>query len=899
MISGWKHSLLLAAGLLMAVPAAAQSWSVDVRGADLDHALRTFAERTGTAVAYDPDRVRGVRVTCGVSTGDVEVYLACLLSGTGLEYFRRASGTYVIGPSLALPAAYGVVTGQVEDADTGNPLALAHIRVGPEARWAVTGAGGRFVLADLLPGRYRISVSHLGYGAWEDSVDVVSGSATRIVAPLRTAPIEAAPIVIEQSASPPTARDARRQVGEVRVRMPGAVSDLTGGLQIHGSAAGDLQLRLDGHPVYFPRQLVGLFGPFSSQAVDRIRVYQSGFGAETGSLLGGVVDFGQTLGGVPGFVAEANSHATEGSLVVSEGRSRVRASGRTSHLSRTRPSSVLGTLEDWSTTDPFLLFAPTGELANANESRVNELYSFSDLAPTASFSDLNAAWSVETRPGLRVHGTAYHGRRGLSGDRRADGVERAVADAQPFLSAVARHQWRTSTGAVGVRALLGTQAFASGSMRFSRYRYQHGYRLANPRADQFAAEVDSGNLAEGDLPIDLSNSNRLDEWQVDARLDAARGRHFVSMGLEAIGTTSAYALGAADMSAGATRGFLIDRGGGIDTLYAFVVGYRNEAAREQMGRLTFWLSDRFEGERLVVEGGARFTWHSTRTTVYAEPRMRLGWRFSPDLTAGVSAGLYRQFVLQFDYSTVNAGEVVPSTRIWLPVPGVLSPPRAVHVAAAAQWQRGALRTRVEAYAKRVDGGRTPNYLWSPTLDNRPDGHRFLAGQDARHIGIVVDNELENPLGLTRATLRLSRDRVTSAALFGGRTTSAPWSVPRTLALAHNASWNRVGAGARLTWESGMRWGLRQAYYDYYRRLATAGRWNLSDPDAHSLPDRVSLDVSLSWRPRASLEAYAEVENLLDRRNELDWRLLHDGSELRQDPRYLPGRTVVLGVKARF
>ena len=105
----------------------------------------------------------------------------------------------------------------------------------------------------------------------------------------------------------------------------------------------------------------------------------------------------------------------------------------------------------------------------------------------------------------------------------------------------------------------------------------------------------------------------------------------------------------------------------------------------------------------------------------------------------------------------------------------------------------------------------------------------------------------------------------------------------------------------------MRWALRQAYYDYFGSLLNAsfGAWDLSDPDAHRLPDRLTVDLGARWEPASGVILTAEVLNVLDRANTLDQRLLWGGGTqierptLRPADRLMPGRMAVLGIQIRL
>jgi len=67
------------------------------------------------------------------------------------------------------------VSGVVTDQVTGAPIAEVVVNVAVQGRVATTSTSGRFTLPDLLPGRYEVTFSHLGYQQRTDSVDINVG----------------------------------------------------------------------------------------------------------------------------------------------------------------------------------------------------------------------------------------------------------------------------------------------------------------------------------------------------------------------------------------------------------------------------------------------------------------------------------------------------------------------------------------------------------------------------------------------------------------------------------------------------------------------------------------------------------------------------------------------------
>ena len=71
---------------------------------------------------------------------------------------------------LGSPPSTARVVGTVIDAHSGMPLAGAAVGAAGSAEVAMTNGEGRFVLAQLPPGKQMVIVEQLGYRVWQDSI---------------------------------------------------------------------------------------------------------------------------------------------------------------------------------------------------------------------------------------------------------------------------------------------------------------------------------------------------------------------------------------------------------------------------------------------------------------------------------------------------------------------------------------------------------------------------------------------------------------------------------------------------------------------------------------------------------------------------------------------------------
>jgi hypothetical protein len=274
-----------------------------------------------------------------------------------------------------------------------------------------------------------------------------------------------------------------------------------------------------------------------------------------------------------------------------------------------------------------------------------------------------------------------------------------------------------------------------------------------------------------------------------------------------------------------------------------------------------------------------------------------------------AAGLYRQFVTQVDVSKYNAGALLPSVRIWLPVDASVRSPLAYHLTQSLLAQPAAGWTlRLEGYYKhqphgllvaygRVSEGRAPTSLGVQ--------QNFLEDARMQAYGVSAAVDWQGTAVRLRARYEYSRATQRSPALFGGRTQTTPWNEPHRAELG--LDWlptRRLTLSARGHGIRGRAWGFRQAYYDYFGQDAPASYspYDLSRPSEHVLPDLYQLDLSLAYtRPvgPAVLQGRVEVLNATGRANVVGWRLRREGDAWEKEARHLYPRMPSVALRLSF
>lgn len=938
MIRKPAYGLLLVLSVLSVGPGTAVARqagvTVSLRGADLGDALQIFVDRTGRSVAYDPVLVRERRSYCVTTVTDPDRMLACILEGTGLEFFRRASGTYVVGPVLELPTSYGLITGRVVDGSSNAPLPGANVFLADAGRGAAADPGGRFAIDALLPGRYALTITHVGYRPWHDSLTVEPSGRTSVRASLGQDALAVSPIVVEAdllSGDPwiasVEAADGRSETADLRLterlayRSGVTLSDVTADILVQGGVPGDVGLRLDGVPLLLPRTLASFVGPLGAPALDRIEVRNAGFEAAAGSGLGGVLDFRHALNGPGQADVQMDPYAVSGRVRLNQslpsGRQIVVLGSLRHGLGRSaRPPALNTMLRNWSAPDPFLVVAPLGRYELASADALSTAFGgLTQGDPDLSYDDIHLAGRFRTRPASSWNTSFHRGSRTLAGMRQRENRSDYATAGGPLVSSVDNYDWRSTMAQLGHETVIGTRTFVEAQVWLSRYEMDHGYRLAS----LVGVLQDEASYRAENASLDSStDENAVTAWGVRASATHTRSRHQFSVGLETHATDSRFDLRLASVSGGTLTETVVvdpiprdDLTFDTDTTSVFAVRHARVHNRATLMRAAAFASDRITLGRMTVEPGIRLTLLPDRTTVYAEPRFRAAWSWPATplgaLQATVSSGLFRQFEGQYDVSTLNAGSFFPSTRIWLPLDRSLRPPSAFHLGTGLTWKPARTWTaRADAWWKRLVHGNAFNYAMNPALLEeganlkQTDLLTPVTGTD-RGIGVSVGYRSSSAWAEVRYE-RSSSSRK-GAALFEGRSVPTPGHAPHRL--SGSADWRvsrRVGIGLRGEAAFGRTWAFRQAYYDYFGHdpdTAVHLEYDLSRPDLHRLPAMVTVDLTASWTiplGGASIMLRGELRNVLDRRNEVDRQLLWNGRALRPVPRLYPGRVAAAAIR---
>ncbi|MEU6723834.1 S8 family serine peptidase [Nonomuraea wenchangensis] len=128
----------------------------------------------------DSERARGTSATVGIENA----------TGTDAMRYSYEEAALASGQGVTFTASrHGLVTGAVTDANDGDPIAGATVKVGDVATFT-TGADGSFY-GQVLAGDYDVTVSKEHYGTFTKQVSIAPGSVTRIDTKLVTGRVSA------------------------------------------------------------------------------------------------------------------------------------------------------------------------------------------------------------------------------------------------------------------------------------------------------------------------------------------------------------------------------------------------------------------------------------------------------------------------------------------------------------------------------------------------------------------------------------------------------------------------------------------------------------------------------------------------------------------------------------
>jgi hypothetical protein len=905
---------VMAVGVPAPGTAQVSTYDLSVRDVPVSVALEDLVTLTGMSLVFSSEVVVGKRTVCRAEDATAEELLRCVVEGAGLDFYRLSSGTYVVIADPLVPPSFGMLSGQVLDAITGAPVPSATLELADGSARAVANAAGMFLLPRLLPGPHVLRVSHLGYASRVLPFEIGSAQSLRESIRLDPTVMELDPILVdglenvggfagEASWSGDDFDDAFPEGGEVagQARSGLGVSrrPLFADLSVQGSAPGEHMVRLDGVPIFDPVALGRTRSAFSPLALRRITVHKAGFGVTEGSFSGGVIDVEHRVepaGGEGGVTAYADPTSVTGGLSVPVtafgGEGWLMASGRTSVWGVYREPALDEALRDWNQMDPVLTRRLLGDGVRPTDGlRFDAHRHGSDV----SFSDLHAAMRVRY-PGFRtLNASFYRGSNRVATELFSSGTDPDSESLDRLLVTRDRYAWSNLMGTVAMDWLVGDRVALEVRTWASEHELEHEYGMVDGEEVGYEPGTSSVPEIERDLRSLLDarptggEGNRVREFGAEVTGDLAAGSgHFLGGGVEVVRVESRSRF---------ENGFILP-------LRSDVTGWRASGH----------VQDRWSiGRHVTLEGGVRATVVGGGE-VYTEPRLSArvdgfsGW--AGPWSVRLAGGVHRQYVEQFDLTSVGPSALVPEVRFWLPSDGSLEPARARHLAVeVAARPVPELELRAEAYRKWLDRILALDYGVLTAAHSGTtavvDQDTFVGVAEGRAYGAGVRGTWERGRARIAAGYDWSVSERTFPSRFDGEAQPTPWSEPHrvnvSMRLPVVGGW-AVEAESGTVW--GRTWGLRRAYYDFLTLHGTDGGPEIDVPGDDALPTLQRLDLGVSWLGRVGggplTEFRAEVRDV-GPRQVLDYSLARaerpDGSVFyRRLERHLPRTSLVVSLR---
>ncbi|MBK9337001.1 MAG: TonB-dependent receptor [Lewinellaceae bacterium] len=357
------------------------------------------------------------------------------------------------------------LSGYVKDAETGERLIGATIRVlSGTSAGAISNEFGFFSLS-VEPGAYRIAATYIGY---RQEVRIVEADADRMLtfslqasSALPEVVVTALPATETGSGSSNTSGQNLPPTSMRNIPMPGGEADLLrlmaqqpgvqsgvdglGGLHVRGGNADQNLILLDDVPVYNPSHALGLFSVFNPATISHARLWKGDFPARYSGRTASVLDVRTRDGNLREYHGEVSAGLFAASATLEGPLKRDTAafllSGRTTY------------------------FGPWTNLF----SKRDNLLTFSGDNVAYRFYDLNLKLNYAFSARNRLHFSYYQGGDAFRNQfvQRFDNLEGVLTDQYGLSS-----EWGNAIAALRWNLVLHKKLFTNTTLRFSRFFYQ-------------------------------------------------------------------------------------------------------------------------------------------------------------------------------------------------------------------------------------------------------------------------------------------------------------------------------------------------------------------------------------------------------------------------------------------
>ena len=290
----------------------AQDLYFQFSGTNLSEALLSIAERTGSNIAFDAERLGHAIVDREISGENTSELLDTLLDGTEFNYLQQY-GSYLIinknDKTGTLAHTNEGVRGILLDANTGKALPWADIYLDSLKTHLYASSDGSFLIPSTNSESQNIYMTYLGYHPIDTSVSTDGSSGPYIFRMeqksklLEQVEIEAPKmpmLELGRDASQYSLRPAsfinlpsygETDLFSVLELLPGiSYSQNAAELSIRGGAGDQNLVLFDGFTLYNLDHYFGAFSALNPNVVESLQVFKGGFDSRYGERVSGIID---------------------------------------------------------------------------------------------------------------------------------------------------------------------------------------------------------------------------------------------------------------------------------------------------------------------------------------------------------------------------------------------------------------------------------------------------------------------------------------------------------------------------------------------------------------------------------------------------------------------------------
>jgi len=598
--------------------------------------------------------------------------------------------------SLANQGVYGFV----RENDTGEPLPYANVILPEINRGTTTNLEGYFVVSDLPVGSHKLIVSIIGYGQFEQVIDLVADLDFRIDVRLDQAIIAGQSIEVsaerekfKELVSTSTVTLDRRaiQVAPSFVEadvfralqlLPGvqSLNDFSSALYVRGSTPDQNLIMLDGITVYNPMHLGGIFSTFNTDAIKEADFHAGGFPAQYGGRLGSILNIVNREGNTEEVTGSANISLISSKALIegplpSFGSDLVKGSwmlaGRRTYF-------------DVVANAVYRSFALPNLTASERESAPESIFPY-------YFYDFQGKINLDVSSDHRLTWSSFYGDDVLNWDYQStyssddwiyDGYDPEDNYYAGSDSSVFDWSWGNFTNSLTWRWIISPKLISRSFIANSRFRFVVDFDHAETYFSRTVTDTSSSTSAFGFDLFDRINDHSIESnitWLAsdDHKFLAGWQRKDVHFNLGMI-------LAATDNYNGVHESFR-------DT----IMWMESKPAESAI-----YIQDQWQATPLLsIQSGLRVASYTLHDTTYLEPRLGIKYFLSEHVSFKASVGRYHQFLTVANPPDEN----LRFLDIWFGIPEDRPAPRSDHFIVGLEFLSNKdLLVRLEAYQKSFD-----------------------------------------------------------------------------------------------------------------------------------------------------------------------------------------------------